>query len=201
MNLLDFDTPPPPSYKQFIQLEDWYLINRGTATLEALEDNLRERQKTLLQCFVEYKEGNGAYFLPPRLIITIIGAMQDLQRGETEGYFKPFTRPSKRPENHPHIEMAIEQAVRYVRHHQEKAAGFNSPKYIQDVCDEYKVKPQTVRTWVKIPKYKNSATTTVPWSSLEQGRLAIQVMGEIYRNSGKASSVDAINRKQRKRKG
>lgn len=201
MSLLDFDMPPPPSYQQFIALEDWYYINREAATPQALESNLRERQKALLQCFEEYKAGNGAYFLPDRMISTIIGAMKDLQRGEAEDYFKPFSRPSKRPENHPHVDMAIVQAVRYVQHHQTGVRGFNSPRYIQDVCDEYKVEPQTVRTWVKSAKYKNSPAAVITWNSLAQGRVAIQVMGEIYRNNGKASSVNAVNKKQRKRRG
>jgi len=193
---------PPPSYQKFIDLEDWYIANRGDASGVDLDKNLRERQVLLAQCLKEALNEDENYFVPKRILITLTSAFDDLiLRGNAESYFKPFKRIGGRPKNHPHIDMAIAHAVKYIKHHQDSVAGFNRPNYLSDITKLYDVNAKTALSWSENKRYLNMPIMRFVWDSFDKGEAAITVMGEIYRNSDKAYSQAAVCKKALKRAG
>jgi hypothetical protein len=207
----------PPSYKRFIELEDWYLSNRDNwpdpdkcpnfkqeeeRLASQLEHNLQERQIALWQCLKEIKDSEGAYSVPLRLISTLCYAMEDLiTRGEANDYLRPSLRDKHKQKYHPIVRMAIEHAVKYVSHHQKNVPGFNRPNYWQDIVITYEVNEKTVRTWAEKPEYRDSSISAIPWTDLKTAMTAIEFWGEVYRSGGKASSNRAALKKSRKAAG
>lgn len=201
----------PPSYQRFIELEDWYLINRDRWSEDPqeqekiateMEQNLEERQMLLWQCLKEIKDSEGVCAVPSRLISTLCYAMEDLiTRGEANDYFRPSPRSKHKPKYHPIVRMAIEHAVKYILHHEQPVPGFKRENYWQDIVKTYEVDEKTARTWAKNEDYRNAKWNEIPWSNIETGIAAIEFWGEVYRSGGKASSRKAVLKKARKRAG
>jgi hypothetical protein len=200
MTLLDLDISPPPSYKRFIELEDWYYAHRGIVPTNDIEQNLRERQTALYMCLNEVALSKGAYILPIRLVQTLAGEMEDLIRGLKADLLIPFKRGRGRPKQYPHIKMAIEQAVNYIALNKIKHADFNRKSYIKDIYTAFDVDEQTVHDWLSHDEYKEIQKNPILWPNLKFGMGIINFMADIFRYSGKAYSVNALANKGKRKK-
>lgn len=200
MTLLDLDISPPPSYKRFVELEDWYYAHRGMVPAIEIEQNLRERQTALYMCLNEVALSKGAYILPIRLVQTLANEMEDLIRGQKADLLTPFNRGRGRPKQHPHVKMAIEQAVNYIALNKMKHADFKRKSYIKDIYTAFDVDEQTVHDWLGHDDYKQIQETPILWPNLKFGMGVINIMVDIFRYNGKAYSKKAVENKDNKRK-